>query len=46
MEQKFGPTLGIVIVVLVFVVGGIYFLFTQELKRPPVELPPINEEAL
>ena len=38
-----GATIGIIIIVLMLIAGGVYFLLMPQNARPPVELPPIDE---
>jgi hypothetical protein len=45
-EQGLGPTIGIIVIVLLILSGGLYFLLTQEQEKQPIELPPVEEEAL
>ena len=44
----FGPAIGIIIIVLLFIAGGVYFIITQQWEQQPtpIELPPVEEEAL
>jgi len=44
-DEGVGPLIGIIVIVLLFVAGGIYFLVTQEMERRA--LPPVGgDQAL
>ena len=41
-DEGVGPLIGIIVIVLLFVAAGIYFLVTQEMERRA--LPPVGQE--